>query len=50
MTYETLAVDIEDGIGTVLPNRPEKPKDQTPRATGRLPRALTAPLEQGAGR
>jgi 2-(1,2-epoxy-1,2-dihydrophenyl)acetyl-CoA isomerase len=31
MTYETLAVDIADGIGTVTLNRPEKLNAYTPR-------------------
>lgn len=42
MTYETLAVDIEDGIGTVLLNRPEKLNAYTPRIGQELPLAFAA--------
>lgn len=42
MTYETLAVDIQDGIGTVLLNRPEKLNAYTPRMGQELPLAFAA--------
>ena len=42
MTYETLAVEIEDGIGTVLVNPPEKLNAYTPRMGQKLPRAFAA--------
>jgi enoyl-CoA hydratase/carnithine racemase len=40
MSYETLVLDVEDGVGTVTLNRPEKLNAYTPRMGQELPRAL----------
>lgn len=42
MTYETIHVDVEDGIASVVLNRPEKLNAITPLMTKELEKAITA--------